>query len=714
MATKKAAAGSKKGKALVIVESPTKARTLDRFLGSSYKVIASQGHVMDLPASKFGVDLENNFAPHYIVIFKKRKLVRELKEAAAKYKELYLATDPDREGEAISAHLAIILGEGKKIHRAEFHEITPAAVQAAFDHPREVNVHRVEAQQARRILDRIVGYSLSPLLWKKVGSGLSAGRVQSVALKLIVDREREIRAFNPMEYWKVQVVLEKIKPLADEPKSFVAELESVDGKKTELKEGAIAHEIVDGLKNAPFIITGLTQKAQQRRPAAPYTTSTLQQDAFNKLGFTAGRTMRIAQQLYEGIEVGEEGPVGLITYMRTDSVQVAAEAQAQARQFIEQQFGKPFLPETPPKYQSKRGAQEAHEAIRPTGVERLPESVASFLDPAQMKLYTLIWNRFLASQMAPARLEVTSVEITAGRCGFRASGTKILFPGFLKVMRADEEAAKKKKAKEKAEEPEEEAKEEEAKSTGQILPTLEKDEKVLPQSIDPSQHFTKPPARFTEASLIKTMEELGIGRPSTYAPTIYTISTRGYVTKTGRALSPSNLGEVVTDLLAQNFPQVVDVQFTARLEEQLDEVEEGKQTWPACVNEFYGPFAQALKAAMDIESVKQAPEPTNEICPQCGKPIVIKWGRKGRFMSCSAFPECKFAKPITTGVKCPESGCDGELVRRQSRRGSFYGCSRFPNCRHISKDLPPGSPENPGPSTGPANGNESPQNGPNG
>ncbi len=704
MATKKAAAGSKKGKALVIVESPTKARTLDRFLGSSYKVIASQGHVMDLPASKFGVDLENNFAPHYIVIFKKRKLVRELKEAAEKYKELYLATDPDREGEAISAHLAIILGEGKKIYRAEFHEITPTAVQAAFDHPREVNIHRVEAQQARRILDRIVGYSLSPLLWKKVGSGLSAGRVQSVALKLIVDREREVRAFNPQEYWKVQVVLEKIKPLADEPKSFVAELESVDGKKTELKEGGIAHEIVDGLKDASFIITGLTQKAQQRRPAAPYTTSTLQQDAFNKLGFTAGRTMRIAQQLYEGIEVGQEGPVGLITYMRTDSVQVAAEAQAQARQFIEQQFGKPFLPETPPKYQSKRGAQEAHEAIRPTGVERLPESVASFLDPAQMKLYTLIWNRFLASQMAPARLEVTSVEVTAGQCGFRASGTKILFPGFLKVMRADEESAKKKKAKEKTEEPEEEAKEEEAKSTGQILPTLTQGEKVLPGSIDPSQHFTKPPARYTEASLIKMMEELGIGRPSTYAPTIYTISTRGYVTKTGRALSPSNLGEVVTDLLAQNFPQVVDVQFTARLEEQLDEVEAGKQTWSACVNEFYGPFAQALKAAMDIESVKQAPEPTNEICPQCGKPIVIKWGRKGRFMSCSAFPECKFAKPITTGVKCPESGCDGELVRRQSRRGSFYGCSRFPNCRHISKDLPAGSPENPGPSAGQANG----------
>lgn len=659
-------------KALVIVESPTKARTLDRFLGSKYKVIASQGHVMDLPASQFGVDLENNFAPKYIVIFKKRSLVKELKATAAKFKELYLATDPDREGEAISAHLATVLGKDKKIYRAVFHEITPEAVKAAFEHPRQVDVHKVEAQQARRILDRILGYSLSPLLWKKVGSGLSAGRVQSVALRLIVDREREIRAFTPQEYWEITAILEKNKQL------FTASLETIDGKKAELKEGETSSKLVEELKTQPFIVSNITTKNSQRHPLPPFTTSTLQQDAFNKLGFTAGRTMRIAQQLYEGIELGEEGPVGLITYMRTDSVQVSADAQGQAKGFIEKQFGKDYLPDAPRKYKSKKGAQEAHEAIRPTALARGPEAMKGFLTPDQLKLYTLIWNRFLASQMASARLEMTSVDLAAGRCGFRATGTKVLFPGFLRVMRPEE-------VKEK--EPKDEK--EESETSSQILPALTKGEKVKAKEITPTQHFTKPPPRYTEASLIRTMEELGIGRPSTYAPTIQTVSTRGYVERIGRALAPTELGQTVTDLLSQHFPQVLDVQFTARVEEQLDRVEEGQQAWSECVREFYGPFAEALKtAAAEMQSMKQEPVPTNENCPECGKVIVIKWGRKGKFLSCSGFPECKFAKPITTGVKCPEPGCEGELVQRRSRRGPFFGCSKFPACRHIARQLP--------------------------
>ncbi len=673
-------------KALVIVESPTKAKTLDRFLGPSYKVIASQGHVMDLPASQFGVDLENNFTPKYIVIFKKRRIVKELKLVAAKFKKLYLATDPDREGEAISAHLATVLGKDKEIHRAVFHEITPEAIKHAFEHPGQIDTHKVEAQQARRILDRILGYTLSPLLWKKVGSGLSAGRVQSPVLRLIVDREREIRAFVPQEYWQVTAVLAKLKPKAGEPASFTAMLEKVDGKKAELKEGETAHQRVEELKGLPFVVSGISQKVTQRHPAPPFTTSTLQQTAFNRIGFTAGRTMRIAQQLYEGIELGDEGPVGLITYMRTDSVQVSADAQQQAKNFIQKSFGKEFLPESPRKYKSKRGAQEAHEAVRPSSVARTPETMKPFLTPEQLKLYTLIWNRFLASQMASAKLEVTGVDLSAGRCLFHASGTRVLFTGFLEIMKPE---TKKPKDKDKEEADKEEKSPEEESDAAQPLPALDKGEKLKALSVEPSQHFTKPPARYTEASLIRTMEELGIGRPSTYAPTLLTLSARGYVNRLGRSLVPAEVGETVTDLLSQHFPKVLDVQFTARMEEELDEVEEGHQPWAACVKEFYEPFAEALKTAQaEMQSMKQDPVPTDENCPQCGKVIVIKWGRKGKFLSCSAFPECKFAKPLGTGVKCPEPACDGELVQRRSRRGLFYGCSKFPACRHIERTLP--------------------------
>ena len=659
------------GKALVIVESPTKAKTLDRFLGSGYKVLASQGHVMDLPASQFGIDLEKDFAPKYIVIFRKRRIVKELKIAAAPYKELYLATDPDREGEAISAHLATVLGNGKKVHRAVFHEITPEAVRAAFAHPHAINGHKVDAQQARWILDRILGYTLSPLLWKKVGSGLSAGRVQSVVLRLIVDREKEIRAFVPQEYWEITATLAKMKPAPGEPASFTAGLEAVDGKKAELKDGETANKIVEELHGVPFTVAAITKKATQRHPAPPFTTSTLQQSAFNRLGFTAGRTMRIAQQLYEGVELGAEGPVGLITYMRTDSVQIAAEAAGQARSFILKHHGKPFLPESPRRYRSRKGAQEAHEAIRPTALSRTPETMKPFLTPEQLKLYTLIWGRFLASQMASARLEVTGVDLTAARCGFRATGSQVLFPGFLAVMR-----------------------EEEDKGEGQPLPALTEGEKLKALKVEPSQHFTKPPPRYTEASLVRTMEELGIGRPSTYAPTLQTLSMRGYVHRQGRALVPAELGETVTDLLSKHFPKVLDVQFSALMEEELDEVEEGRRRWVECVREFYGPFAEALKAAAtEMQSVKQAPVPTNENCPQCGKIIVIKWGRKGKFLSCSGFPACRYARPITTGVKCPEPGCDGELVQRRSRRGIFYGCSKFPACRHVENTLPSAAPD---------------------
>lgn len=680
-----------KSGALVIVESPTKAKTLGRFLGSGYKVIASLGHVMDLPSSQFGVDLENNFTPKYIVIFKKRKIVKELKLEAAPYKTLYLATDPDREGEAISAHLATVLGKDKVVKRAVFHEITPEAVKHAFDHPREVEVHKVEAQQARRILDRILGYSLSPLLWKKVGSGLSAGRVQSVALKLIVDREREIRAFTPQEYWQIEAELAKQKPAAGEPASFTAGLETVDGKKAEMTNGEQANGLLKEIEGKPFEVSKVTTRQTQRHPSPPFTTSTLQQDAFNKIGFTAGRTMRIAQQLYEGIELGSEGPVGLITYMRTDSVQVAAEATAQAKSFIEKQFGKEFLPDAPRKYKSKKGAQEAHEAIRPTSASRTPEAVRSSLTPEQFKLYTLIWNRFLASQMASARMEVTTVDIAVGRCGFRASGTRVVFAGFLQIFRGEEAAAKKRKA---AETPEQEKEESEEKTESQPLPALEKGEKLKALKIDPSQHFTKPPPRYTEASLVRTMEELGIGRPSTYAPTIMTVTNRGYVHRLGRAIIPTELGETVTDLLSQHFPRVLEVNFTANVEEALDLVEEGKQPWTECVREFYGPFAEALKtAAAEMQDMKQNPVPTDENCPQCGKVIVIKWGRNGKFLSCSGFPDCKFAKPITTGVKCPEAGCEGELVQRRSRRGPFFGCSKFPACRHISRNLPQPPPQ---------------------
>ncbi|PIQ82636.1 MAG: DNA topoisomerase I [Candidatus Omnitrophica bacterium CG11_big_fil_rev_8_21_14_0_20_64_10] len=665
-------------KPLVVVESPTKARTLERYLAGRYKVIASQGHVMDLPASQFGVDVENGFAPKYIVIFRKRRIVKELKLEAARHKTLYVATDPDREGEAISAHLATVLGEGKEVHRAVFHEITPEAIKAAFDHPIEVDRRKVEAQQARRILDRILGYSLSPLLWKKVGRGLSAGRVQSVALKLIVDREAEVQAFRPVEYWEVTAQLAKLKPGPKEPAEFTASLVQVDGKKADLKNQQDAEQLVEGLKEAPFVVQKVTRREQRRHPSAPFTTSTLQQDAFNRLGFGAARTMRIAQQLYEGIDLGEAGPVGLITYMRTDSVQIAAGARGQARAYIESAYGKEYLPEKPPIYKSRGRAQEAHEAIRPTGVERTPDQMKSYLTPEQLKLYRLIWSRFLASQMAPAKVEQTSADIQAGRCGFRASGSRILFPGFLKVLKpqeeTDPETPKDKKGKEK--EP-------------QFLPKLEETESLRTLSIDPSQHFTKPPARFTEASLIRTMEELGIGRPSTYAPTVQTLITRGYVNREGRALIPAELGGIVIGLLAQHFEKMLDVQFTARMEAELDKVEEGELAWNDCVQHFYEPFADRLAAAKEeLESVKQEPVPTGEVCPDCGKPLVIKWGRKGRFISCSGFPDCRFAKPLTTGVPCPENGCDGELVQRRSRRGIFYGCSRFPKCRHISNKLP--------------------------
>jgi len=667
-------------RALVVVESPTKAKTLERILDKTrYKVMASQGHVMDLPTSRFGVDLENGFAPTYLVLPKKRKIVKALKMEAVKHPVLYLATDPDREGEAIGAHLAALLGEGKEIHRAVFHEITHEAVQQAFQHPRQIDERKVQAQQARRVLDRILGYSLSPLLWKKVSKGLSAGRVQSVALWLVVDRERQIRSFVPKEYWQIVATLAKGKAQA----TLTATLETLDGKKADIRTKEEAHRLVEELRSVPFEVSRIAKRQIERNPAAPFITSTLQQAAFNRLGFGAARTMRIAQQLYEGIDLGPEGPVGLITYMRTDSVRVASEAQTQARRYIEEVFGPTFLPKVPHRFRSRKGAQEAHEAIRPTSVLRTPEAVQPFLTAEQLKLYTLIWKRFVASQMACARLELTRVELTAGRAGFRATGTQTLFPGFLKLM--EEEVKQPMRDEGDAKEGEEE--EEEGKR--QILPELSIGERLVLCALEPSQHFTKPPARYTEASLVRTMEELGIGRPSTYAPTIQTLVSRGYIHRQGKALVPSELGEVVTDLLSRHFPRVVDVKFTAHMEEALDGVEEGNRSWVDCVREFYEPFAQDLKVATtEMQSIKQSATVTEERCPQCGRSLVIKWSRRGRFLSCSGFPECKFAKPMTTGVKCPQPNCDGELVERRSKRGIFYGCSRFPACRHIERSLP--------------------------
>lgn len=659
-------------KHLVIVESPTKSKTINKFLGSNYIILSSMGHVVDLPKSEMGVDLENNFKPRYVVMAKRRKILGDIKKGAKETEDVYLAMDPDREGEAIACHLRDQLsGISGKIHRVTFHEITERAIKEAFKNPRMLDLNKVNAQQARRILDRVLGYSLSPLLWKKVGSGLSAGRVQSVALRLIVDREHKIKAFTAEEYWDVEALLKKRGAITNtseadkqETLPFRAKLILMDGNEPKLKTGKEAEDIINGLGKENFIVKSVREVKKRRSPYPPYTTSKMQQDAFNKLGFSVSRTMKVAQELYEGVELGDKEATGLITYMRTDSVNISKDAIDEVRAYIIRKFGKKYCPTAPHKYRAKKTAQEAHEAIRPALPLHEPERIKVYLAPAQYRLYELIWNRFVASQMEPALNIIVSVDIEAGKCIFRAGGSKVLFDGFTVLYNDSYKEAR-------------------------VLPYLREKESLILVKLDPSQHFTNPPPRFSDASLVKELEEKGIGRPSTYAPIISTIILRNYVKREKGYLRPTELGMVVTELLTKHFPKVLDIKFTAYLEEELDEVEEGRIEWLKVLRDFYSPFKTAFdRAQKDMSSLKNINTPTNEVCAKCGKPMVIKWGRNGKFLSCSDFPRCKNAKSITTGVKCPRPDCGGELVERHSRRGNFYGCSNFPACRHASRTLP--------------------------
>ncbi len=647
-------------KNLVIVESPTKARTISKILGSDFMVVSSMGHVIDLPAKELGVDIDAGFVPSYKVLSGRKKLITQLKKDAKGAVNIYMATDPDREGEAIGWNLKDMVFKGKTVKRVNFHEITVEAIRHAFESPREFDLNMVEAQVTRRILDRIVGYLLSPLLWKKITRGLSAGRVQSVALRLIIDRERAILDFKPQEYWEIEAQLRK------ENSIFSAKLDKKNSKKFEISNQQEADDIVAQLQGQQFKVLEIKKTEKKRFSDPPFITSTLQQEAFNKLKFNATKTMILAQQLYEGIDIGTETPVGLITYMRTDSTNISSEAINQVRDLILKNFGNDYLPEKPPVYKTKKFAQQAHEAIRPTLISRAPDSLKNYLNEEQYKLFELIYNRFIASQMTASRYLQTSVAISAGDYIFSASGSKLIFPGFSVLY----------------EKPEEEK---------NVIPLLEKDEVLELIKLIPSQHFTKPPPRFSESSLVKILEDEGIGRPSTYAPIISTLIQRGYVHRIKGYLHPTELGFKVCDMLLEYFPGILDVKFTAYLEEELDEVEEGKVDRKKVLNDFYGPF----KVSFDYASanIKKEIIPSGDICDKCGKPMIIKWGRKGKFLSCSDFPACKNSKSITSGVKCPQPGCSGELIQRRSKRGVFYGCSNYPKCTYIAKDLPQDSQE---------------------
>jgi len=643
---------------LVIVESPTKARTISKFLNRNYKVLASNGHLIDLPRSKLGVDIEHGFEPNYITIRGKGKLMKELKAAGKKADQVFLAADPDREGEAICRHIGKALNlDLEKPCRVEFHEITKTAVKEAFSAPRLINQNMFDAQQARRILDRLVGYKISPLLWSKVRSGLSAGRVQSVAVRLICEREAEINNFKAEEYWTIDALLE-------EPESkgnFKAALDRYKKKKIELKQKADAESVVAAVKDEVFTVSQITRSNRKRRPAAPFTTSSLQQEASNRLGYTSRKTMSIAQQLYEGINVGEKETSGLITYIRTDATRVSAQAQDEARSLIKSKFGKEYLPEKPPQYKSRQGAQEAHEAIRPTVVNLEPDLIKQHLSRDQNRLYRLIWERFVASQMNPAVYDQIRVNIVAGDYQFKATGSSLLFSGFLILTKAEDENGE------------------------TILPPLKEGQLLKLSDLFPEQHFTQPPPRYSEASLIKTLEEKGIGRPSTYSPIIETIQGRGYVVRENKAFIPTELGFIIVDLMLNYFPEVIDIDFTARLEQQLDDIETGKLKWLQVITDFYdGYFKDRLSYAEEkIEKVEIAPELSDEICPQCGKNLHYKHGRFGRFLACPSYPDCKFTKKIVkeTGVLCPVDG--GMIIERRSKKGRvFYGCSNYPTCNY--------------------------------
>lgn len=651
---------------LVIVESPAKAKTIERYLGKKYKVKASMGHVRDLPKSQMGVDINNGYEPKYITIRGKGQIIKELKTAAKKAKKVFLAADPDREGEAIAWHLANMLD--LDIHsdcRVVFHEITKDAIKESFQHPRSINMNLVDAQQARRVLDRLVGYNISPLLWKKVKKGLSAGRVQSVALRLIIDREKEIRQFQPEEYWKIQAEFMKGN------ETFTASFYGVDGEKMDLKKEADVSSVLQRINGNHFIVKTVTKKERKRNPVPPFTTSSLQQEAARKLNFRTKKTMMIAQQLYEGIDLGSEGTVGLITYMRTDSTRISESAQQEAITFIESVFGKEFVTQEKRKEKKSANAQDAHEAIRPTSAFRDPEKVKPYLSRDQYRLYKLIWERFIASQMAAAVLDTMSVELENEGVVFRASGSKVKFPGFMRVYV--------------------EGTDDQTEEQDRFLPDLQEGETVISQNIEPKQHFTQPPPRYTEARLVKTLEELGIGRPSTYAPTLDTIQKRNYVVLENKRFVPTELGEIVLELILEFFPEIIDVEFTAKMEKNLDEIEEGKVEWVKVVDDFYREFEKRLRIAeKEMKEVEIKDEPAGIDCEVCGSPMVYKMGRFGKFVACSNFPECRNTKPIVKeiGVKCPKCH-EGNIVERSSKKKRiFYGCDRFPQCDFVSWDKP--------------------------
>ncbi len=651
-------------KTLVVVESPAKAKTIEQYLGKDYIVRASMGHLRDLPKSQFGIDVEHDFEPKYINIRGKGDLIKALKKDAQRASKVYLASDPDREGEAIAWHLAYILDvDPKEKCRIVFNEITKPAIQAAVNDPKAIDMDRVDAQQARRMLDRIVGYKLSPLLWRKVKRGLSAGRVQSVTVKLICDREKEIQNFVSEEYWTIDLKLQK-----DKGKAFRAELTAIDGKKPNLKNEKETEKIFKELEKSEFEIKEIKRGFRKRNPAPPFTTSSMQQDAANKLGFVSKRTMMIAQQLYEGVTI-DKSSVGLITYMRTDSVRISDIAQNEARDFIKNKYGEKYIPAKPNNYSAKK-AQDAHEAIRPTDVNRTPESVEQYLNKDQFKLYNLIWQRFMASQMTPAVYDTLSVAIDAGkRFKVKTSGSKLKFDGF-KAVYAGVDSSKKEK--------------------DVVLPDLEEGDKLKLDEVLPDQHFTEPPPRYNDASLVKTLEEKEIGRPSTYAPIIETIQARGYVVRRDKQFQPTELGFIVLDMLEEYFRDIVDVKFTANLENELDEIAEGKITRENLLKEFYTPFEETLEKADEaIGHVELKYEESDVTCELCGRKMVYKWGRYGRFLACPGFPECRNAKPILidTGAKCPK--CGGAILERKSRRGrKFYGCENYPNCDFVSWDMP--------------------------
>ncbi len=698
-------------RSLVIVESPAKARTIKKYLGKGFEVKASMGHIKDLPEKELGVEIEDQFRPRYHIIKGKRKVIKELKASAKNVQAVYLAADPDREGEAIAWHVAQELeGDGRKIYRIRFNEITQRSIAAAMEKPDAIDMSRVNAQQARRIMDRLVGYQVSPFLWRTLYRGLSAGRVQSVALRLICEREAQIDAFVPEEYWSIEALLQ-----GHQGEPFVALLATIGGKKAVVEKESAARGIIAALKDKPFVVAEITQKDQKRHSPPPFITSTLQQQAARALRFRVQKTMVIAQQLYEGLDIGGNSPEGLITYMRTDAPRISGEALEEVRDFIKDAYGESYLPKTPRRFKSKRGAQEAHEAIRPTSVRHRPEDLKPYLDKDQYRLYQLIWKRFVASQMNPARFKVTKVEVEADGHGFRASGSVPVFDGYLSVYQ--------------------EAQEEKAKEEGK-LPPLEKGEQLELKSLTPEQHFTKPPPRYSEATLVKALESEGIGRPSTYAQIITTIRNRKYIESENRTLKPTDLGKTVNTLLVDNFPDVFQVDFTARMEEELDRVETGEYQWQRVVGDFYEPFQRDLKEAdskkADLKNALQKetdvvcekcggamvikwgrngrflacsnfpkcrntkPLPgqekeqqTDQVCQRCGAPMVIKTGRFGRFLACSNYPECRNTQPLRIGIRCPREGCPGHLIERKTKRGRlFYGCSEYPTCQFATWDKP--------------------------